>query len=178
MHEVGNILSYPDPTQVCNPSDLGPINIPSQNVVNQVIPLISCQIVPFNGNSTNLSLAFDAATGGGSTKDYTNKVHADVDFNYTAKTKTELGGTGAKTQYSVGIDIHGGADWGHMSTSDNSTSSATGITINIPQGDSQHAYQFSPILYNTVEGGLKVAYGVGDLTMSSSGGSFWTNFYA
>jgi hypothetical protein len=177
VHEVGNILSYPDSSQICNPVDIGPITIPNTDITNKAQPLIDCSEQFYNGNGSTLSLQLTDTQGSGSTTDYTHKLHADVDFSVTNTTKTYFGGTGATVQFGLDLDAHGGADWGQLTTSDNSTSSATGISINSPQGDSQYAYPYFPILYNTTAGGLKVAYGLGDITSSVSGGEFWTNNY-
>jgi hypothetical protein len=171
VHEVGNILSYPDPTSVCQPSDLGPIT--NSSISNEAVPLISCRNLFYNGNSSTLSLSLDHKNGSGITTDFTNKLHADVNFNYTMQAKAGIGVISAKNTASFGVDVHGGADWGQLSTSDSSTSSATGITINSPGGNGDWSYPYFPILYDTVAGGLKVAYGVGDLTNSD----LWVGFY-
>ncbi len=177
QHEVGNILSYPDYSQACSPPDLGAITIPNLNISNQVIPLISCREESYNGNASTLSLAFDNQTGSGGSTDYTNKVSTGLDFQYTYRVDFELFGNGGQLKVSSDTDVHGGQDWGQLNSSDSSASGATGITLNSPQGDSQHAYPYYPIFYNTQAGGLKAAYGVGDIT-SSGGGAFWTDNYA
>jgi hypothetical protein len=179
VHEVGNILSYPEQAQVCNPSDLGPITIPNDpNISDKAIPLIGCSQQFYNGNASTLSLMLDNQTGNGSSTDYHNNVAADLDISASLKANTRAFGIGYRLGLSEDIDVHGGKDWGHLHTSDNSTSDATGITINSPQGDPTRAYPYFPILYNTTAGGLKVAYGVGDLTTSNAGGNFWTDNYS
>ncbi|MBV8891112.1 MAG: hypothetical protein JO266_03900, partial [Acidobacteria bacterium] len=97
VHEVGNLLSYPEFTTVCNPSDLGPISIPNLNISGKAIPLISCRQIFYNGNTATLSLSLDHTTGSGTTTDFTNKLHADVDLNYTAKSNFSFLGTGEKS---------------------------------------------------------------------------------
>ncbi len=179
VHEPGNILSYPGRADVCNnPADMGPITIPNTDISNKVTPLISCSQQFYNGNSSSLSLTLDHQTGSGGTTDYTHKLHADLDFKYTYQVDFEILGNGGRAKASSETDLHGGSDWGHLNTSDNSTTDATGITLNSPQGDSNHAYPYYPIFYNTTAGGLKVAYGVGDITSSGAGGPFWTDNYA
>lgn len=178
IHEVGNILSYPGRADVCSPSDIGPITISNTSISNQVIPLISCSQQFYNGNSSTLSLMFEHQTGKGNSTDYTHKLHADVNLSYTNTATISAAGTGSKTKFGVNVDVHGGADWGHLSTSKNSTTDATGITLNSPQGDSDHAYPYYPIFYDTISGALKVAYGIGDITSSAAGGGFWKQNYA
>jgi hypothetical protein len=183
VHEVGNILSYPGRVGACgaddqSPADIGPISIPNLGISNQALPLIKCSQQFYNGNGSSTFLQLDHQTGNGSTADYTHKLQADVDFSYTSKTTLAVFGTGTTTKLGVDLDIHGGADWGKLSTEHNSTTNATGITLNSPQGDSNHAYPYYPIFYNTTAGGLKVAYGVGALTASDSGSLFWTQYYA
>jgi hypothetical protein len=179
VHEVGNVLSYPGRTDVCSPSDLGPITIPNTDISNQAIPLIPCSQQFYNGNSSSISLALQDQTGGGGSDDYTHKVQADLDFQFAFKASAGVKGIGSvAAQVQTDIDVHGGSSWGQLTTNDNSTTGATGITINSPQGDSQFAYPYYPILYNTTAGGLKVSYGVGDLTASSAGSAFWGNNYA
>jgi hypothetical protein len=177
VHEVGNILSYPGRADVCSPADIGPITIPNTDISNQTIPLISCRQQYYNGNSGTLSLNLDHQTGSGGSVDYTHKLHADSDFSYTSTTKVFFGGTGSKTTLGLDVDVHGGSDWGTLNTSDDSTTDATGITLNSPQGDSDHAYPYYPIFYNTTAGGLKVAYGIGDITSSAAAGGFWIDNY-
>jgi len=164
VHEPGNILSYPSRTSVCSPSDIGPITVQDEKIVNQVIPIISCSQQYYNGNSSNISLNFDHTTTNGSSTDYTHKVHVDLDVNVTTTVGASEGGVGVLSTKNVDVDVHGGADWGQLTTSDDSTSASTGITVNSPQGDSNHAYPYYPIFYDTDAGALKVAFAVGDLT--------------
>ena len=177
QHVVGNILSYPGQTQVCSPPDIGPITIQSLSISNQAIPLIQCEQQYYNGNASSLSLQLDHQTGSGDTTDYTNKVSTGLDFKYTYRVDFELFGNGGQLKVSSDTDVHGGQDWGQLNSSSSSASGATGITLNSPQGDSEHAYPYFPIFYDTAAGGLKVAYGVGDIT-STGGGTFWTDNYA
>ncbi len=178
VHEPGNILSYPSRTSVCNPSDIGPITVQDKNIVNQVIPLIACTQQYYNGNSSSISLNFDHTTTTGSSTDYTHKIHADLDVSASVTAGASLGGIGTALGTSgADLDVHGGADWGQLTTSDDSTSASTGITVNSPQGDSNHAYPYYPIFYDTDAGALKVAFAVGDLTASGAGGGFWTSYY-
>lgn len=178
QHEIGNILSYPGPSQVCSPPDIGAITIPNLSISNQVIPLINCQQVSYNGNSRNLSLQLTNQTGSGGSTDYTNKVSTGLDFQYTYRVDFELFGNGGQFKATSDTDVHGGQDWGQLNSSDSSATGATGITLNSPQGDSEHAYPYYPIFYNTAAGGLKVAYGVGDITSSTAAGEFWIDNYA
>jgi hypothetical protein len=183
IHEVGNILSYPDFNTVCgadgkSPADIGAITIPNLGISNQVTPLIACQQQFYNANSSTVSLQLDHQAGNGGSTDFTNKLHADLDFTYTESVGFQAFGNGGFLQNKLDVDIHGGSDWGHLHTSDNTTTDATGITLNSPVGDSNHAYPYYVTFYNTDAGGLKAAYAVGDLTSSSSGGEFWINNYA
>lgn len=183
VHEVGNILSYPGRTDVCGannqgPADIGPITIPNTDITDQAVPLISCAEQFSNGNATTLSLALDTKTGNGGSNDYHNNVSADLDISASVKAHVKAFGVGFRLGLSADVDVHGGKDWGHLHTSDNSTSDATGITINSPQVDSNYSYPYYPILYNTESGGLKVAYGVGDLRASQVGSIFWIDHYA
>lgn len=177
VHEVGNILSYPGRTDVCNPSDIGPITIPNTDISNKVIPLIACRQLFYNGNASSLDLSLENTTGKGQDVDYTNKLHGSLDYSYLFK--STFSGLLAGIKGSIGIDInaHGGSDWGQLNTADNSTTGATGITLNSPEGESIYGYPYYPIFYNTTAGGLKVAYGVGDLSASSAGSIFWVNNY-
>ena len=177
LHEPGNILSYPSRTSVCSPNDIGAITVQSQNVVNQVVPLISCTQQYYNGNSSSISLNFDHTAMSGSSTDYTHKAHAEVDVSASYAAGAREAGLGIVTSGSFDLDAHGGADWGQLTTSDDSTSTSTGITVNSPQGDSNHAYPYYPIFYDTDAGALKVAFGVGDLTASGAGRGFWTDYY-
>ncbi len=183
IHEVGNILSYPGRVAVCgnddqSPADIGPITIPNLGISNQVKPLAACQQLFYNGNSHDLNLTLFHQTGSGDSTDYTNKVSTGVDFKYSYRVDFEFLGNGGQAKASTDTDVHGGQDWGHLSTNDSTTNQATGITLHSPQGDSEHAYPFYPIFYNTSVGGLKVAYGVGDLTSSNSGENFWVTNYS
>jgi Dockerin type I domain len=178
QHEVGNILSYPSRTEVCSPPDIGPITIRNLNISNKVMPLIGCQQEFYNGNSHSLSLQLDHQSGNGDSTDYTNKVSTGLDFKYSYRVDFEVFGNGGQFKATTDTDVHGGQDWGQLNTSDSTTTNATGITLNSPQGDSNHAYPYYPIFYNTEPGGLKVAYGVGDITASGAGGPFWTDNYA
>jgi hypothetical protein len=177
QHEVGNILSYPSRTEVCSPPDIGAITIPNLSISNQTIPLIACQQEFYNGNSHGLSLKLDHQSGTGDSTDYTNKVSTGLDFKYSYRVDFKVFGNGGQFKFSTDTDVRGGQDWGQLNTSDSSTTNATGITLNSPQGDSNHAYPYYPIFYNTEAGGLKVAYGVGDLTASTAAGGFWTDNY-
>jgi hypothetical protein len=178
IHEVGNILSYPARANVCTPSDLGPITIPNTDISNKAIPLIGCSQQFYNGNASVISLKLDNQTGSGQGDDYTHTVQADADFKLTFTASEGIKDVEtAAASISADIDVHGGSSWGQLKTSDNSTTGATSITINSPQGDSNHAYPYYPILYNTTAGGLKVAYAVGDLTASASGSNFWVDNY-
>jgi hypothetical protein len=178
QHEVGNILSYPSRPEVCAPPDLGAITIPNLNISNQVTPLIGCQQEFYNGNSRSLSLQLDHQSGSGDSTDYTNKVSTGLDFKYTYRVDFNVFGSGGQFKATSDTDVHGGQNWGQLNSSDSTTTNATGITLNSPQGDSNHAYPYYPIFYNTEAGGLKVAYGVGDITASNAAGEFWTDNYA
>jgi Dockerin type I domain/FG-GAP-like repeat len=183
VHEVGNILSYPGRTEVCgsddkSPADIGPITIPNLSISNQAIPLISCIQESYDGNAAALNLKLDNQSGSGGTTDFTHSLSADVDISATSTTKESEGAFSEQQKFGLDVDIHGGADWGQMVTTNNSTSDATGITLNFPGGDSRYAYPYYTIFYNTTAGGLKVAYGVGDLTSSGTGKFFWIANYA
>ncbi len=177
VHEVGNILSYPGYDAVCRPSDIGPITIPNTDISNKAVPLISCSGQFYNGNSSTVSLQLDHTTGSGNSTDYTNKLHGDLDVNVSYTNTTMFEGTGLKVSGSSDTDIHGGSDWGHLNTSENSTTDSTGITINSPQGNSENSYPYYPIFYDTTSGALKVAYAVGGLDQQSTGTNFWVDNY-
>lgn len=176
-HEVGNILSYPGYNDTCSPKDLGPITIPNTDISNQAKPLISCSEETYNGNSSTVYLKLDQATDHAISTDYTHKLHGDLDLNVTYQTVDKAAGTGFEAKFNSDTDIHGGSDWGHLNTSDNSTTNSTTITLNKSQGDTQHSYPFYPIFYDTTSGALKVAYGVGGLDYNSTGVTFWSDYY-
>jgi hypothetical protein len=125
VHEAGNILSYPGRADVCSPSDIGPITIPNTDISNKVTPLISCSVLFYNGDSNTVALRFDHTTGSGNTTDWTHKLHGDLDLNVTYTNTTMFEGTGLKVSGSSDTDIHGGSGWGHLNTSDNSTTEST-----------------------------------------------------
>jgi hypothetical protein len=184
QHEIGNILSYPGYDGACgsdgqSPSDIGPITIPNTSISNQAVPLIKCQQLYFNGNSASLSLQFNNQSGSGTSTNYTNKVSTGLDFQYTYRVDFDLFGSGGQFQVSSDTDVHGGQNWGQATSSDSSATGATGITLNAPKGNNARAYPYYPIFYNTSAGGLKVAYGVGDITINNAAaGTFWTDNYA
>jgi hypothetical protein len=182
IHEVGNILSYPQSDQVCNPSDLGSFTRPDPNnpghLITDATPLIACTQQFYDGNSSTTTLSLNHQTGNGGSDDFTHKVQADVDFQYSYKANENFGVEASSGEAQLDIDVHGGASWGQLTTDDNTTTDATGITIDAKAGDSNHAYPYFPILYNSTAGGLKVSYAVGDLRESVGGGEFWTDNYS
>ena len=186
IHEIGNILSYPGFGQVCgsdgkSPADLGPITYPTNPATVENAPYVPCEGIFYDGSSTTKTLALESKSGSGTTTDFANKLHADVDFNVTYQSKFLFEGSGITSKVSADVDVHGGADWGHLHVSDGTTSNATNIQITSPGGDNSHSYPFYPIMYSTSAGGIKVAYAVGDLTIHTDGGEsaspFWTDVY-
>ena len=73
-------------------------------------------------------------------------------------------------------ELHNSNSWSGMRTSESSTTSDTGITLNRSSGDSTQGYAFYPVFYTAQDGTIKVTHAAGVLE-SSTGRSFWAGLY-
>ncbi len=196
VYENGNLLSYPMPTQQAfTPSDLGSYRIPCPTGDNTCVPcklsqdpscntngtkivtqpLVAAQQTIFDGTSGTLSYDYKNTISSGNSFGYSHTLTESADVKAGWKLTVSDGFTTAKAYASLDVNFHNSNSWGKSETSDTSTTSETGITINRVSGDSNQAYAFYPIFYNAQDGTVKVAHAVDIL----GGGAleFWASIY-
>jgi hypothetical protein len=181
LHENGNILSYPAPSDTTFAADVGTYDIPCPKDASDCNPdgtkTIEGPMVPASlqflaATSGSIKLDYKNETGSGNTFKYQHKfaVSADVKTGLVAKTP------GTVTKFSLKVGFSSEASWSSMRTSDSSTTSETGITVAHTSVSSTQAYAFYPVFYTTQDGTIKVAHAVDPLG-SATGSSFWAGLY-
>lgn len=197
VYENGNLLSYPQATaQSFTPSDLGSYRVPCPSAsdaacipcklasdpsctliggksLTKVVtaPLVSSRKINFDGTSGTLAYDYQNTISSGGSIGYSHTLaeSADVKVAYSAKLFI------SQTRASVDVGVHNSNSWGNTQTSDTSTTSETGITINRVSGDSNQAYAFYPVFYNAQDGTVKVSHAVG--IFDGGAREFWAGLY-
>lgn len=169
LHENGNILSYPQFTNLSSrPSDLGSFNLPPDPTVLKE-PLIPLQQLNYDGTSGSVQLEFSSTSGSGSSREYSHSLSASLDIGASVEASAEVAGIGGSTKRSVNASFNGNYSWGNLTNNDNTTSQSTGITLNKPfNGDITKAYPFYPSVYIAKDGTFKVTHQVGNLNGTDS----------
>ena len=83
---------------------------------------------------------------------------------------------GEQSKFSVDVNLHNSNSWGNTTTSDSTTTSDTGLTLNRSSGDGTQAYAFYPVFYTTQDGTIKVSHAV-EVLASATGRAFWAGMY-
>jgi hypothetical protein len=163
LHENGNILSYPVLTaNSSKPADLGSFQLPDGQTIKQ--PLIPPQLLSYDGTSGTVQLEFSQESGAGSNRKYSHALSASLDVGVSGKVSANVLGVGGSSEWSVNASLTADKSWANLATTDNSSSSSTGITLNKPfNGDSTTYYPFAPLVYITEDGTFKVTHTVGEL---------------
>lgn len=174
-HENGNILSYPTYSGAYVPPDLGTFGF---NGATVSVPTAWAQYNgAFSGVSSTQAVSFTNTSGNSTAKTYSKTLSesADVSTTYSAKVTNNEGVDKESLELSFGVDLgfNNSNSWSSASDATNTTSETEGITLNLPSGPAQQAYDFSTALYNTPDGTLKAAHGVDVAGDGSS--SFWLN---
>jgi hypothetical protein len=186
-YENGNILSYPQPSNnTFTPPDLGSYKIPCPNAdgsgcnpdgtMTVTGVMVGNRETFFDGTSGSLVYDYTNTTGSGNSVSYSHTLAESLDVKVSYKVKVGTDDEGASYQGSVDLNFHNSNSWGNTSTSDTTTTSDTGITLNRSSGDATQAYAFYPVFYTTQDGTIKVAHAVNVLG-SSSGKAFWAEMY-
>ena len=174
-HENGNILSYPPVTsQTFTPSDLGPFTLPDGTEVTDL--LVPASLLGWDGTSGTIALTFSQQSGGGGTRSSSHKFQSSLDVKVAVTAKAAFFGSKEEASASYGFNVHGGFNIASLDTTDSTTNTSTGITLNRAPGNSNQAYTFAPVFYYTQDGTIKAAHAV-DVLGSASGRSFWVNHY-
>ena len=171
-HENGNILSYPQPSAgTFTPPDLGshkepcPSTPPGPNcnpdgTITISAPMIPAQQIFFDGTSGSLAYDYTNTTGSGTTFSYSHTLSESADVKYSSKVQIGSADEGEQSKFSVDVNLHNSNSWGNTTTSDSTTTSDTGLTLNRSSGDGTQAYAFYPVFYTTQDGTIKVSHAV------------------
>jgi hypothetical protein len=174
LHENGNILSYPRLTQrTSTPPDLGTFQLPSGRTVAE--PLIPPQLLNYDGTSGTVQLEFSRTSGRGSRRQYETTLSASLDVRASQRGRAEAFGVGGELETSVHAALNARGSWGNLTTSDNTSSRSTGITLAKPfNGNPNLSYPFAPLTYIAQDGTFKVTHAVGNLNGETS---WWQTTY-
>ena len=187
-HENGNILSYPQPSAgTFTPPDLGshkepcPSTPPGPNcnpdgTITISAPMIPAQQIFFDGTSGSLAYDYTNTTGSGTTFSYSHTLSESADVKYSSKVQIGSADEGEQSKFSVDVNLHNSNSWGNTTTSDSTTTSDTGLTLNRSSGDGTQAYAFYPVFYTTQDGTIKVSHAV-EVLASATGRAFWAGMY-
>ncbi len=188
-YENGNILSYPRASSsTFTPPDLGEHRIPcpspvppgqqcnADGTLTVGGPLVPARQIFFDGTSGTLAYDYQNTTGSGNSFGYSHKLAESLDVKVGVKAKATTPFVSGEARASLDVEMHNSNSWGSLRTSDNSTTSETGITLNRSAGDSTQAYAFYPVFYTTADGTIKVAHAV-DVLASATGRAFWAGVY-
>ncbi len=189
MHENGNILSYPAPTTaVLNPADLGSYTIPCEPGTTGCVDgrktvtelLLEPTVWYCDGNTGDWALTFSSKSGGGTERSssHTLAENAAIRGSSSATVEVGLGKNKASmsTELKAEAEFHNSNSWGSAGTSEFSTSSSTGITLNRKGCNAENAYAYYPVLYQTADGAIKATFAVDPLG-GQYGGAFWRDHY-
>jgi hypothetical protein len=171
VHLNHNLLSYPSIRTQPFPPDLGPFTLPDGTVVNDTMN--SMDIHSFSGTSQTIAVSWTQEAGSGSEKSYSHKLSESEDIKTGTSAKGSFFEGSAEVEASFSVSFNNENSWGGSETEDSKNSESTGITINVPSGDSNKAYTFKSAVYVSSGGGqLKVAHAVDPLG-SAAGQSWW-----
>jgi hypothetical protein len=181
VHENGNILSYPRLTdKTSRPRDLGcfTLTFTSEDCTSDngvIAPLVPPQLLHYDGTSVDIGLKFTRESGAGATRQYTQTLGGSLDLRVSAKAGASYFGVGGEVETAVNASINASNSWGNLSSSQNTTSESTGITLRKPDnGDITKAYPFAPLVYIARDGTFKVTHAVGELNFDDS---WWQDTY-
>jgi hypothetical protein len=181
-YENGNILSYPavlgsNPNDPFLPDDLGGYTV-TNGVTTMLVtqPLIAASLQAFGGTSGSFALAFADTTGSGNSRSYSNSLGVNADVDVSNKVSADFLGDEGGASIDVSVAFNTAMSWGSVTTSDQTTNTSTGITLNKRAGSAAQGYVFYPVFYITEDGTLKAAHAVNVLG-DSIGQSFWAGVY-
>lgn len=178
MHENGNVLSYPPPSQTGIPVDTSP----TPYKVNGQTPSGLTNGIMWNQYSYCYGTASGpnalTITGVRNTSDtVTDNNTFQEDNDLKLGYKSTLAGSYSQN---ASFDLNLGAkqSFGQSSVTSNDTSASTGFTFNLGAGDANWAYNIAPTLYNSLSGSIKMSYTVQLSTGNSQScvGENWTNY--
>ena len=184
IQEPGNILSYPAPSDsTFNPPDLGTFQVCPTGATdckpgdtNQMTGPMIGNVEQFLGGASQ-SIAYDYVdtNGQGVSVGYQKKLGTSLDVKAGFSTSVGFFG-GGDASFSESLNLNSSNSWGNTTTSDSTSSSETGITINIAGMDSTRGYSIFPTLYTTLDGTIKMAFAADPLG-NADGRSFWASLY-
>jgi hypothetical protein len=189
LHENGNILSYPRPSnQTFTPPDLGPHQVPcpaspppdqkcnGDGTLSVTEPLVPAQQTFFDGRSHMVAYDYQSSIGSGNSYSYSHKLaeSLDVKVAFEAEGKALFANVGART--SLNVNLNNSNSWSGLKTNDNTVDTQTGLTLSLASGDSSQAYAIYPVFYTTQDGTIKVTHAA-DALGSAAGRSFWAALY-
>jgi hypothetical protein len=160
-HENGNILTYPATLGRSRfiPDDLGSYRLPNGAVQNK--PQVPASLNYFDGNGTTSTLRWSEEIANGTSFTYSHQVAESLDIKASFKGKaTVRGGFYNETSLCGSFEVHNSNSWGETSTSDETTTGETAIILNKAAGIPKNSYPFYPVIYNTLDGTMKVNFAV------------------
>ena len=180
VHENGNILTYPQMFNSSggNPPDLGSYTDSNGNSVTA--PLVPITQWAFDGTSGTEKLDLSTAGGSGNSVDYSHTLAESLDVKASASTSAEVAGVSGEARVSGELEFHNSNSWGKATTSDNTTTTETTITLTKGSSDSSQTYVFDPITYMTQDGTFKMSFVVpnpGSSGLNPAGSEYWSSKY-
>ena len=168
-HEPGNILSYPKYAGGI-PDDVGSFFVNGQEV-NNVMNVVTT--VGVDGNSKIQDISWSNESGNEQEKTYNTTLGHSSDINTSVSASVNFfASVSTDTHYNT--NFHDSNSWGRSTICAHTQTSSHGIKINVPvPRGTLHAYEFTPFVYVTTAGALKVKhYADPDLTVN-----WWTQQY-
>lgn len=163
IHENGNILSYPsrlgsdvDPNI---PSDMGEFSFAKNGPMVRK-PLVNPSMESFDGTSGSSKLAFATDVTQSGQVNYWHTMGNNLSIFGGVSAKASFLSLGVETSIDVSTEFQDENSWGKTATTTETTKTQTDITLNRAAGQSNVAYPFFPVLYNTTDGTLKMAHAV------------------
>ena len=170
IHENGNLLSYPQITDTKFPYDLGSFQVEGQSY-NQVMTYH--QDLTYGGNLQTLYLSWASEAWKEKTTTQTKTLKESADFKLGFSGTASALIAGGSWSIDVDLSFHNENSWSNTSYSESKTTTDGKVTVQVPAADAEYDYQFSPILYTTTDGTLKLAH----TAAPGNGATFWERHY-
>ncbi len=163
IHENGNILSYParlgasaDPYI---PSDIGSYKL-QDGTIKTGSPQVPAQKNYFDGTGSSTALRFANEVGQGTSFTYNHGIAESLDIKTSFTSSTSVLSAGVNVRVCGSIEAHNSNSWGGAQTSTETTRDETAVILNRAPGRVNVSYPFYPVIYNTLDGTMKMSFAV------------------
>jgi hypothetical protein len=172
IQENGNILSYPprlgpgpDPHM---PADMSTFTLPGNDKKQYSEPLVPPTQQRFDATSGSTSLEFNNEITRTNAFSFLHSIGESADVRVTMKGTAETRLGGSEVRACGSMEFHNTNSWGGNNSATSTTNDQTAVEFNRSKGSRNTAYPFYPVVYNTKEGALKMAFAMPNPASPSS----------